>query len=108
MAKFGYLYLNDGRWGTEQVVPHDYVRLATTRQSDGDSTGGTPYGYQWWVTEVGGHAAYFALGFGGQYVYVVPDLDLVVVLAAGFETPPPVLRSPRFIIEALVVPAVSE
>ncbi|MDQ3043592.1 MAG: beta-lactamase family protein [Chloroflexota bacterium] len=105
LATFGQLYLNGGVWEGEQLVPAEYVAASTTVQSAGDATGGTPYGYQWWVTGVYGYDAYFALGFGGQYLYVVPALNLVVVVVAGFETRPPVLLSPRYVIEGLIVPA---
>ena len=43
------------------------------------------YGYLWWVTDVGGDPAYFAFGLGGQMIAVVPDRDLVVVLATEFD-----------------------
>jgi len=105
MAKLGYLYLNGGRWDGDQLVPEDYVRRATAYQSAGDATGGTPYGFQWWVTEATGYAAFYALGYGGQYIYAVPALDLVVVMAAERRVPPAELRSPRWVIEGLVVPA---
>ena len=111
MARFGQLLLQDGSWNETSIVAGDYAAAATTRQSDGEAeTGGSigvPYGYQWWVTEATGYAAFFALGFGGQYVYVVPDLDLVVVVAAGFEDgSQPFLTSHRPIPEQIVIPAI--
>ena len=44
------------------------------------------YGYQWWVTTADGHAAYAAMGYGGQLVEVVPDLGLVTVVASTYAT----------------------
>lgn len=86
-AKLGQLLLTGGVWDGAQIVDPDYAIAATTRQSDGEAvTGGSigvPYGFQWWITDGVGYDAFFALGFGGQYVYVVPDLNLVVVVAAG-------------------------
>jgi CubicO group peptidase (beta-lactamase class C family) len=104
MAKLGYLYLNLGRWDGEQIVPEDYVRASTTWQSAGDATGGwAAYGYQWWVTATAaGYPAYFALGYGGQHIFVVPDLDLVVVAAIERRVPREELRTPRYIIESIV------
>ena len=103
MAKLGQLYLNGGRWNGEQIVPEDYVRAATTYQSAGDPTGGgAAYGYQWWVTwTYAGYPAYFALGYGSQHVFVVPDLDLVVVTAIARRVPPGELRTTRYLIETI-------
>lgn len=76
-ARFGQLYLNGGRWGDEQVVPADYVA---------DSLDGAPaspdrYGYQWWLDDIDGVPADLvsANGHDGQYIHVIPSLDLVVV-----------------------------
>jgi CubicO group peptidase (beta-lactamase class C family) len=105
LAKLGYLYLNGGQWDGRQVVPADYVKAATSYQSTGDSTGYAAYGYQWWVADVAGMPSFFGLGFGGQYLYVVPALDLIAVVVAGFETAPPVTIH-RPVIENVIVPAV--
>ncbi|MEO6987685.1 MAG: serine hydrolase, partial [Aquihabitans sp.] len=76
-ARFGQLYLNEGRWGDEQIVPESWVD---------DSVTGSPavpeqYGYQWWLTDFDGvpEDTFFANGFDGQHIYVIPSLDLVVV-----------------------------
>jgi CubicO group peptidase (beta-lactamase class C family) len=110
-ARLGQLMLQGGEWDGAQLVDAAYAQASTTRQSDGEAvTGGSigvAYGYHWWVTDATGYDAYFALGFGGQYTYVVPDLDLVVVVAAGFgEDEQPVLTSHRPIPEQIVIPAI--
>jgi CubicO group peptidase (beta-lactamase class C family) len=83
LAKFGYLYLNGGRWDGRQVIPADYVAASTQPHStpppDGPAEG---YGYQWWVTSRAGHPSFLAVGDGGQLLQVVPDLDLVVVITS--------------------------
>jgi CubicO group peptidase (beta-lactamase class C family) len=83
LAKVGYLYLNGGRWGTTQVLPAGYVAASTRRHStpppDFPAEG---YGYQWWVTSQAGHLSFRAVGYGGQLIQVVPDLDLVVVITS--------------------------
>lgn len=111
MAKLGHLLLERGIWHGTQVVDSSYAGAATTRQSDGEAvTGGSigvAYGFQWWITNGAGYEAFFALGFGGQYIYVVPDLDLVVVVAAGFpDGTTPILTSHRPIPEQIVIPAI--
>jgi len=103
MAKFGYLYLNNGRWDGVQFVPAEYVAAANSYQSEGDSTGYANYGYQWWVTQAYGMPTYFALGFGSQYSYVVPDRDLVVVVVKGFDERPAVVTASRPLIENYVL-----
>jgi CubicO group peptidase (beta-lactamase class C family) len=83
LAKLGYLYLNGGRWDGAQVVPAGYVRAATQAQSQPPPSAGLHgYGYQWWVTSEQGHPSFLAMGFGGQFVQVIPDLDLVVVITS--------------------------
>jgi CubicO group peptidase (beta-lactamase class C family) len=81
LAKLGYLYLNGGRWDGAQVVPAEYVAASTRPQSD-PSRGPGDYGYQWWVTNETGHDSFRAMGFGGQLIQVIPDLDLVVVITS--------------------------
>lgn len=105
LAKFGYLYLRQGRWDHTQVVPADYVRASTQTQSSGAGLGELTYGYHWWVTTKRGHPAFVALGYGGQYVQVVPDLDLVVVLTTSAEVPE---SQSRTLIDAFIVPAVKQ
>jgi CubicO group peptidase (beta-lactamase class C family) len=83
LAKLGYLYLNGGRWDGVQVIPADYVRASTRRQSVPPPAAGVDgYGYQWWVTTEHGHPSFVAVGYGGQFVQVIPDLDLVVVITS--------------------------
>ena len=86
MAKFGYLYLNNGLWDGQQVVPSQWIRDSTSNKvriaSDANFYTGLDYGYWWWIQE----KAYMAWGAGGQYIVVRPDLDLVVVITAnGFD-----------------------
>lgn len=79
MAKLGYLYLHQGRWDGRQIVSTAWVKIATQKHTGTDSQLG--YGYQWWIYPA--HGAYTALGRGGQTIFVVPDLDLIVVTTAA-------------------------
>jgi CubicO group peptidase (beta-lactamase class C family) len=82
MAKLGRLYLAGGVWNGRRIVGGDWVHRATSPQVPTHGSGPTEsYGYQWWVTSVQDHAAFAALGFGGQLVEVVPDLRLVVAVS---------------------------
>jgi CubicO group peptidase (beta-lactamase class C family) len=83
LAKFGYLYLNGGRWDATQVIPAGYVAASTRPHSTPPPDGpGESYGYQWWVSSQAGHPSYLAHGRDGQLIEVVPDLDLVVVITS--------------------------
>jgi CubicO group peptidase (beta-lactamase class C family) len=82
MAKFGYLYLNNGLWDGEQIVPAEWVALTTSTQDEE-----TDYGYLWWRGErefFGGYPAFAALGYGGDMIFVYPELDLVAVAKTSY------------------------
>ena len=100
MIAFGELYLNRGRVNGRQVVPERWVakscdgrarefrpgERASLRRADQfppDPMRDRRYGYLWWVYEIGGHDTCFAWGYGGQYIFVVPDLQLVIVTTAS-------------------------
>ncbi len=80
MAKIGYLFLNEGVWDGEQIVSSEWVEEATSKHVDATIMPG--YGYQWWVSPTG---FYSAVGYMGQFIHVVPDLDLVVVTTSSEE-----------------------
>lgn len=91
MAKFGLLYLHQGRWQGEQVVPRDWVEESLTRQVGAYASGDYDYGYGYWwllptlITDDPGHRPYTvtaAVGYGTQRIYVIPELDIVVVFTA--------------------------
>jgi CubicO group peptidase (beta-lactamase class C family) len=79
MVAFGELYLNDGQAGGVQVLPKDWI--AKTRVPRGRSRWGSDreYGYGFWIRELAGHDSYYAWGYGGQFIFIVPSLELVVV-----------------------------
>lgn len=80
LLAFGDLYLNGGRTrdGT-QVLPEDWVRASFVARTLSPRERGRFYGYGWWIRDMAGYATFYAWGYGGQFVFVVPDLDLVVV-----------------------------
>jgi CubicO group peptidase (beta-lactamase class C family) len=95
-AKFGRLYLNRGEWNGDQVVPASWVEQSTRVDTTSDPA--DFYGYFWWVDVVEAERGRFlARGNLGQYIYVAPDKDLVIVrMGEGFgydERWPQVLRS---------------
>jgi CubicO group peptidase (beta-lactamase class C family) len=86
MAKFGFLYLNKGRWDNLQLISENWVETST-RDHVTNIYGRYSYGYQWYLTLVGDRPAFLASGFGGQMIGVVPSLDLVVVLKYEADNP---------------------
>lgn len=110
MAKFGYLYLNQGVWDGVQVIPAAYVTDSTHKQNKGGPPVNAAYGYLWWITQHGKYAAFFASGLGGQLIYVIPALDLIVTTTASFEDTPHdpdqwekiQMLIPRFILPAII------
>jgi CubicO group peptidase (beta-lactamase class C family) len=88
LARFGQLYLQQGRWDGRQVVRREWVRESTRPHSEiGPGAG---YGYMWWTYAAGSlperyprlrrHALYQARGTGGQAIFVIPGAELVVVV----------------------------
>lgn len=83
LARFGQLYLNEGRWGGEQIVPGWWVAASTSPQVDiGNNYAG--YGYYWWLNRIAGYDMYSALGAGGQILHVIPALEVVLVTTHGY------------------------
>jgi CubicO group peptidase (beta-lactamase class C family) len=100
MVAFGQLYLDRGRVNGRQIVPERWIATSCEgrrrefgpgqragRRGGADQTPDPMrdrrYGYLWWVYEIGGHETCFAWGYGGQYIFVVPDLELVIVTTAS-------------------------
>lgn len=83
--RFGQLFLKEGRWKGQQVVPSDWVE-ESTRAYVHDTYHGYPYGYFWWNATYRGWDVDFAWGHGGQYVFIVPRLNLVVATTSNLQS----------------------
>jgi CubicO group peptidase (beta-lactamase class C family) len=83
MAKIGYMMLKDGKWKDKQIVSKEWVEESTRSHIDGRGMG---YGYQWWIgkTTINNQTikVLFASGHGGQKIFIIPKLDLVVVFTS--------------------------
>jgi CubicO group peptidase (beta-lactamase class C family) len=99
MAKIGYLFLNGGEWDGEQVVSRDWVEEATSEKIHA-GTDMDGYGYQWWTSPNG---YYTALGYKGQFIHVVPELDLIMVTTS--REPDDFIRIQN-LLEEFVIPSV--
>jgi CubicO group peptidase (beta-lactamase class C family) len=78
MLAFGELYLAEGRIGGRQIVPEKFVEESFVPRGR-SRISGREYGYGWWIREMAGRQTSYAWGFGGQFIILVPSLDLVVV-----------------------------
>ena len=85
LVTFGELYLHRGRHGDRQIVPARWVDDSFVPRGQSDFNDQL-YGYGWWMREFAGEQAYFAWGFGGQYVFIIPRLQLVVVATSSTAT----------------------
>jgi CubicO group peptidase (beta-lactamase class C family) len=110
MMAFGDLYLKRGLANGCQVVPAAWVDASfvpRTRSHWSEQL----FGYGWWIREMAGRQVYYAWGYGGQFVFIVPDLELVIVttsVATPGEERHDHLRAVYDLVERLVIgPAAS-
>ncbi len=81
MARFGYLYLNEGNWNGTQVISSEWVNVSTRMYYDTGSW--YEYGYTWWG--VPGYTFYEATGHYEQKIFIIPEEDIVVVFTGNIQ-----------------------
>ncbi|MDA1477235.1 serine hydrolase domain-containing protein [Bacillus changyiensis] len=96
MARFGFLYLNDGFWDNKQIIPKKWTVESTAMNSN-------QYGYLWWLRKEDGVFAYLAMGDGGHVICCIPEKDLVIAIASEFTMNP---RDRWTLIKERIIPAV--
>jgi len=105
MAKFGYLFLNDGDWDGSQLIPREWAARSTVKFADTatkrNSAEEFGYGYLWWMNSFEGYSAH---GAGGQYIYVIPGLDVVAVFTGGFDEK--TFTTPNNLMRTLIIPGI--
>lgn len=77
MAKIGSLYLNKGKTEKDSLIPEYWINESTEPKISVSRALGY-YGYQWWIKDF----AYFAMGNGGQFIFVVPSMNMVAVFVS--------------------------
>ena len=105
MIKLGELYLRHGRWGGAELIPSAYVAESVKVQNTGTFYGEPArYGYLWWIAAAGGYDAFYARGYGGQYLMVLPKADLVVLCTSDWRQP----EYPQHfaLVEQFILPAI--
>lgn len=105
MFRFGELYRNGGVFEGTRVVPEPWVRASLEPRTR--SRRGEGYGYGWFIGEAGGYPMFYAWGYGGQFIFVIPDLELTVVTTSDPESPREGehLREVRTLLDEWIVPA---
>ncbi|WP_167956155.1 serine hydrolase domain-containing protein [Anaerosporobacter faecicola] len=81
MAKIGQLYLQEGRWGEQQIVSSQWIKESTREHS---RWGKLLYGYLWWIIDEKQHS-YAAMGDGGNIIYVNEEKKMVISIASFFQ-----------------------
>ena len=106
LAKIGYLYLRDGVWEGKQILPEGWVQESTKsyyQVPDPIESWDLYYGYLWWIHGDGPYAAH---GTKGQYIYIIPEKDLVVVITGNI--PDSEFVIPQQLIRVFLIPAVGD
>ena len=113
-AKIGQLLLSDGAWNGRQVIPPDWIMQSVIPrfQAVGYFGGTLFYGYQWWLgrslaegKEVRWIAAF---GWGGQRIFVIPELDMVVMMTSGLFGRPKEGLAQLDILANVIIPSAKE
>jgi CubicO group peptidase (beta-lactamase class C family) len=114
MAKIGMVLLNGGVWNSEQIISEQWVKNSATTfpgnnriRIPGSDAGINGYSYSWWTKQYS-HLGeeinmYYAGGWGGQYIMVFPEINMVVVFTGGNYTSKTTAFS---ILEKYVLPAI--
>lgn len=109
MARFGYLYLNEGMWEGEQVISLEWVKDSLTSHIKANDT--QDYGYLFWIEEITDtvnnktYSMFQAYGSGGQIIMVIPELDMVIVITCDRAISPKVKPMTRAIITDYILPS---
>jgi CubicO group peptidase (beta-lactamase class C family) len=110
MAKLGQLFLDSGQWKGQQIVSRQWVKEATSTLI-GNEASADGYGYHWWTARysISNKAVrvYFARGSGGQYIFVVPEVNAVVAFTSG-NYPPRNQSKPVNLLIKAIIPAMME
>ncbi|NMT64263.1 class C beta-lactamase-related serine hydrolase [Marinobacter orientalis] len=106
LLEIGELYRNDGVHEGEQILSEEWIDQSWTQRGTSRYTDDR-YGYGWFVTDLGGHRAYYGRGYGGQMLYVFPDLAMTVVMTSDPKPPasPSFMQKQNALLEQFVIPA---
>ncbi len=109
MAKMGQVFLDDGQWVGQQIVSEEWVARSVAPAEAFNDEFANAYGYQWWLGEFREGARtypfYYASGYGGQFLVVIEELELVIaIFAQNYENGR--FSLPLHVIEDEIIPSV--
>ncbi|WP_190809165.1 serine hydrolase [Flagellimonas sp. S3867] len=78
LIKFGQLFLNNGMWNGQELIPEEWVTLSSTAQIDIPQSA-TKYSLQWYVADNLDRKVYFGQGFGGQALMLIPEDNMMII-----------------------------
>jgi CubicO group peptidase (beta-lactamase class C family) len=86
LLAFGELYRNGGVYDGEQIVPAAWIE-DSWRARTNSVFSGERYGYGWFIRDMAGYDCFYAWGYGGQMLYILPELELSVVITSDPDQP---------------------
>ena len=106
MTKLGQLYLDGGTWNGNRLIPASWVTTSTSQLASlPEAYVPNGYGYQWWTYDFSGLEAFAAVGYGGQYVIVIPEESLVVTFTSNNYLAANALSLPLDLLVDYILPA---
>jgi CubicO group peptidase (beta-lactamase class C family) len=108
LLEIGELYRNRGMVNGRQLLPRDWIELSWTERGTSRWTD-DGYGYGWFLTDLEGHRGFYGRGYGGQMLYVFPDLGMTVVMTSDPQPPasPSFMQRQHALLEEYVIPVLS-
>ena len=97
------LLQNNGRYLNIQIVPESIIKNIRNAKSEGGDPEKCNYGYLFWINKFSGIKSYFASGFGGQYIYIIDELNLIIIITSNRDKPH---MENRKLIEEYIVPMI--
>ena len=112
LAKFGQLYLDGGVWQGQQLISSEWIADSVVRRVDISSwaTYSEAYGFQWWLDDLNYRGqpveTWVTSGYGGQYIFVVPELELVVAFTGHNYAPGPGIANLYTMMRSFILDAI--
>jgi CubicO group peptidase (beta-lactamase class C family) len=87
LLKIGECYLAGGLFNSERIISQDWVNRSTEPHiQTGRTFYGSNYGYLWWIEQIDNKDCFYGMGYGGQFLFVIPEIDLIIVAISDSST----------------------